>query len=90
MNYGGKRFERGAINASGFFQVVENGCRFMPNAFKPTTGTQLLGGFERRTAIMNYGRKRFECGMIHASGIFHVVGNGCRFMPKPSNWGFGE
>ena len=34
MNYGGKRFERGAINASGFFQVVENGCRFMPNAFK--------------------------------------------------------
>jgi len=34
MNYGGKRFERGAINASSFFQVVENGCRFMPNAFK--------------------------------------------------------
>ena len=52
-----------------------------------TTGTQLLCGFERRTAIMNYGRKRFECGMIHASGIFHVVGNACRFMPKPSNWG---
>ena len=30
MNYGGKRFERGAINASGFFHVVETGAAACP------------------------------------------------------------
>ncbi len=56
-----------------------------PNGPPPTTGTtgtQLLGGFERRTAIMNYGRKRFECGMINASGIFHVVERGAASCPN--------